>query len=24
MVFSKVDQPAWNEEEDWRETFELD
>jgi len=24
MVFSKVDQPAWNEEEDWRDTFELD
>jgi carbamoyltransferase len=24
MVFSKVDQPTWNEEEDWRETFELD
>ena len=24
MVFSKMDQPVWNEEEDWRETFELD
>ena len=24
MVFAKLDQPAWNEEEDWRETFELD
>ena len=24
MVFAKMDQPAWNEEEDWRETFELD
>jgi carbamoyltransferase len=24
MIFSKTDQPAWNEEEDWRETFELD
>ena len=24
MVFAKMDQPVWNEEEDWRETFELD
>jgi carbamoyltransferase len=24
MVFAKIDQPVWNEEEDWRETFELD
>ena len=24
MVFAKLDQPVWNEEEDWRETFELD
>ena len=24
MVFAKMDQPVWNEEGDWRETFELD
>jgi carbamoyltransferase len=24
MVFSKMDQPVWDEKEDWRETFELD
>ncbi|MDP6079867.1 MAG: carbamoyltransferase [Arenicellales bacterium] len=24
MIFSKTDQPAWDEEGDWRETFELD